>query len=67
MAIDAFTKSMLGLTTGLQATGLAMSNLPGGTRKRKRKGRRNGLIGQGVTNIAGIGMIGAQSDIIAGL
>lgn len=58
--MDALTKSMLGLTTGLQATSLALSNVP-------KKGKKKGMVKQGVGNILGIGLIGAQSDMISKL
>lgn len=60
MTVDNMTKSMLGLTTGLQATSLAVSNIP------RRKKKRN-MVRQGVRNMLGIGMIGAQSDMIGSL
>lgn len=60
MTVDNLTKSMLGLTVGLQATSLALSNLP--KKKKKKK-----LAKQGIDNLLGIGMIGAQSQMIGAL
>ena len=71
MAIDALTRSMLGLTTGLQATALAGHNaafaMDSFSNKKKKKNNVKRMIGLGVGNIIGTSLIGAQAGIIGGL
>jgi hypothetical protein len=63
--VDAMTKSILGLTTGLQATALLGENI--GYLNSKKKKKKGGMIGLGVKNIVGTGMISAQAGMINAL
>ena len=54
-------KPILGATLGLQSTALLAQNAAYLRRKKKKK---RSMLGLGVTNMAGIGLINAQASMI---
>lgn len=54
-------KPILGATLGLQSTALLAHNAAYLRRKKKKK---RSMLGLGATNIAGIGLIGAEASMI---
>jgi hypothetical protein len=58
------TKNILGIVPGLQATALVGHNLKMFDMKSGKKNNSKKFVKMGVTNLVGIGMIGATSKMI---
>lgn len=54
------TNEILGLVPTMQSVALLSHNLP----RKKKKGKKKGIIGQGVENIVGISLIGVTAKMI---
>ena len=60
-------KTILGIVPGLQATALVAANIPDSADFRPKKGKKNGtkkMVGLGVKNLVGIGLIGATAGMV---
>jgi len=64
------TKTILGIVPGLQATSLVAANIPDSADFKPKKGKKkkkNGtkkMVGLGVKNLVGIGLIGPTASMI---
>ena len=61
-------KTILGIVPGLQATALVAANIPDNfdlkPSKKKQKNGTKKMVGLGVKNIVGIGLIGATASMV---